>query len=220
MNSNDQLSDRQLDRLVDGELTGDESRRLLAALDEAPDAWRNCALAFIEAQAWHEELGGLRREMPARCPTPFPKERTRGVSAWSLLLAMAATFLIAFGIGNRLPFADRSERLNARPVGNGPEFEPHDDQPIPLGNVVLEVGEGSKVRRIEVPVYPMDHSHDVDHLFASPAVPRRVIRALEGMGHEVRRQQRLVPGSLQDGRRVVIPVEEFQIVPVGRRRYQ
>lgn len=47
-----------LDRLVDGELTGDAYRACLKSLDEHPDGWKRCALAFLEAQAWRNDLAG------------------------------------------------------------------------------------------------------------------------------------------------------------------
>lgn len=43
-----------IDRLVCGELNGDQRRTLLAWLDEQPQRWRLCGLAFLEAQAWQE----------------------------------------------------------------------------------------------------------------------------------------------------------------------
>jgi anti-sigma factor RsiW len=62
MNHNDSLHDDALfDRLVDGELTGEERRRLLESLDTRPEGWRRCALAFLEAQSWREELGQVAR---------------------------------------------------------------------------------------------------------------------------------------------------------------
>jgi len=67
------LDDRLLDRLVDGELTGPQRRELLASLDGVPDGWRRCALAFLEAQCWREEIGGFvagsdMQETPATRP--------------------------------------------------------------------------------------------------------------------------------------------------------
>ena len=50
----------RLDRLVDGELSAQEYRALLAALDEEPDSWRRCAMAFLEAQTLGQELCRLR----------------------------------------------------------------------------------------------------------------------------------------------------------------
>jgi hypothetical protein len=55
--------DVKLDRLVDGELSADEYRALVASLDEEPGGWRRCALAFLEAQALAGEISGVRRGM-------------------------------------------------------------------------------------------------------------------------------------------------------------
>jgi len=48
--------DRRLDLLVDGELSELQRRELLEALDQEPGGWRRCALAFLEAQCWKQEL--------------------------------------------------------------------------------------------------------------------------------------------------------------------
>ncbi len=53
---------RVLDRLVDGELGVDERRELLAVFDNEPGAWRRCALAFLESQAWRWQLARLASE--------------------------------------------------------------------------------------------------------------------------------------------------------------
>ena len=50
-----------IDRLVDGELTAGEERSLLTALEFQPDAWRRCALAFLEARSWKKELAAATR---------------------------------------------------------------------------------------------------------------------------------------------------------------
>ncbi|QDU93567.1 hypothetical protein [Lignipirellula cremea] len=44
-----------LDRLVEGDLLRDEYCRLLAQLEAEPSGWRECALAFLESQAWRED---------------------------------------------------------------------------------------------------------------------------------------------------------------------
>src|SRR3954471_5698898 len=101
--------DSLFDRLVDGELTQPERRRLLQALDEQPDGWRRCALAFLEAQSFREEISLLARgshpnehSAEFRATTvPASKEQSmqnsrRSTGQW---LAIAAGLLLAFGIG-------------------------------------------------------------------------------------------------------------------------
>jgi len=48
--------DRELDDLVDGSLTEDQRTVLLLKLDEAPQGWKRCALAFLEAQTFRDAL--------------------------------------------------------------------------------------------------------------------------------------------------------------------
>ncbi len=48
-----------LDRLVDGELADGERREVLRTLERQPDGWRQCALAFLEAQSWGDALTQL-----------------------------------------------------------------------------------------------------------------------------------------------------------------
>ena len=54
--------DVRFDRLVDGELSDAERRQLLASLDDEPDGWRRCALAFLEAQQWQQSLAAVQRQ--------------------------------------------------------------------------------------------------------------------------------------------------------------
>ena len=47
------------DLLVDGELSPERRRQLLAHLDSEPDGWKRCALAFLEAQSFRESFTDL-----------------------------------------------------------------------------------------------------------------------------------------------------------------
>ena len=58
------LSDEFIDRIVGGELTPAELRDAVNRLDCQPDAWKRCALAFLEAQCWRESLEDYRSTIP------------------------------------------------------------------------------------------------------------------------------------------------------------
>ena len=45
----------------------------------------------------------------------------------------------------------------------------------------------------------------------APSVSTRLLNELEAAGWEVNRQRRLVPISLSDGRRAIVPVEQVDI---------
>src|SRR5438552_121834 len=97
----------QIERLVDGELSPEEYGALLASLEEQPGAWRQCALAFLESQVLRQELGQMRRSLDVPQNEPVrsgvaPKKN----NVWEkvqVLLALAASFLIAFSLGLAAP---------------------------------------------------------------------------------------------------------------------
>lgn len=131
----------RLDLLVDGELTEKQRRELLTRLDEQPDGWRRCALAFLEAQSWQAELGGIFDELstddapsittaggsPPTGPGETPMalgtagqagsgSRRRG-PRMNTVLAMAASFIVALTLS--LIVQDRWEGADgaAPPIG-------------------------------------------------------------------------------------------------------
>src|SRR6476469_1975000 len=106
MTRNDSFNDDVVfDRLVDGELTPSERRQVLETLDKRPEGWRRCALAFLEAQSWREELGQVARgslaetkelKSPASSVARGAKPNWMAGAKW---FAIAAGLLIAFELG-------------------------------------------------------------------------------------------------------------------------
>src|SRR5687767_12303111 len=115
MNLSDEQRDAMLiDRLVDGELSGDERRHLLASLEAQPDGWRRCALAFVEAQTWRGAMGSLLREgeAPAEPGSTVtlgrsgsagasPSQERTSRSHLATWFAVAASIVVAFGLGRQ-----------------------------------------------------------------------------------------------------------------------
>ncbi len=93
---------RVLDRLVDSELGPQQRREVLAALDEEPGAWRECALAFLEAQAWRLQLSRAAAE-PILAQLTATDKPGRSRRLWGAWLATAASVLLAFAVGTRFP---------------------------------------------------------------------------------------------------------------------
>jgi hypothetical protein len=88
---------RVLDRLVDGELNEAERREVLLLLEEAPEGWRRCALAFLENQAWGNALPSVAKELttvPVVAKEPWYRHP---ITTWAT--ALAASLLFSFGIG-------------------------------------------------------------------------------------------------------------------------
>ena len=95
--------DARFDRLVDGELSPEEYRRMLASLDDEPGGWRRCAMAFLEAQAWGQEVRGLRDHLDHPAETRADTIAVASAEAthlrWVNWLAIAASLIVLCGFG-------------------------------------------------------------------------------------------------------------------------
>jgi hypothetical protein len=117
------------DRLVDGELAETERRDVLQTLERQPDGWRQCALAFLEAQTWGQTLVAYVRKpnetAAADASKSFGAAATTAAmmsegfdgdgnvpaepdaaqldaahhGRWRSLLAVAGSFLVTFSLG-------------------------------------------------------------------------------------------------------------------------
>ncbi|HEX5102535.1 MAG TPA: hypothetical protein VFV87_01910 [Pirellulaceae bacterium] len=235
--------DVRFDRLVDGELSPDESRALLASLDDEPGGWRRCALAFLESHALTGELRGVRRSLhwsddggssPQETPqVALVRQSPRNLRQFELrtLLAMAASFIVALGLGIVAPkwFSTGTSQppsiadVPSDSPGGGVVASPHlrRESFKPIGNVQLVVDgpSGESTNMGNLPIY--EHSEPLEEVLSNerPALPLEVLRSLNELGHQVERSVEYVPVQLQDGRRGYVPVEGYQITPAGRRSY-
>src|SRR5437660_9434314 len=118
--------DNRIERLVDGELSVEGYRALLASLDDEPDGWKRCALAFLEDQALAGEMGAIRRRLDLReqqVPETPPQKQPRPLDSrvWRqmpMLLAMAASLLAAFALGVVAPRLFSPVMQDGRADGN------------------------------------------------------------------------------------------------------
>src|SRR6187551_1659923 len=130
IDSNNPADEARYDRLVDGELTPEEYRALLATLDDEPGGWRRCALAFLESQALAGELEGVRATASLDHPgTDGPTSlsggrgdltppRSHPPRDWRSMLAVAASFLVALAIGISAPRFFSGQPQEGRTTGN------------------------------------------------------------------------------------------------------
>lgn len=241
-----------IDLLVDGEL--DEHRRgeLLSRLDEQPDGWRRCALAFLEVQAWRQGLAGLGRQTDVQPPAHDQRPAVEATAPaarqtlrhWSwpspgMLLAMAASFLIAFAaaLAWRGGWPERDLAPAAGQLAGAieqPSVEPRQDssglaqsdsgEPAavdPYGVVTLLVEAGPEGRPSEVQLPVVVSSRLDPEWFAERPfpLPEDVVRALREAGHEVRQERQLWPLRLDDGRQLIVPVDQVDVRPAKWEAY-
>ncbi|HTN75067.1 MAG TPA: hypothetical protein VL096_07465 [Pirellulaceae bacterium] len=233
--------DRMLDRLVDGELSSTEYRQLLASLDEQPAQWRRCALAFVQAQALGSELRLLREEgmespppKPANLSAPSAPIASTGWTtlrglAYPLMLAMAAGFMLALVFAPRIlpPHGtiDSSKLAVEAPAQNDPLPReaslptPENSAQEPLGNVRL-VMDGEDGRALNVPVYHADQAAELLGPDGVATLSPEMLRSLENAGNQVVREQSVLPFELEDGGRLLVPIDRYRITPVNSRQTQ
>ena len=223
------------DLLVDGELSEAQRRELLARLDDVPGGWRRCAISFLEAQSWRQELRSL-------VPPPTRASAKARPAAYHLigrgwtLLAMAASFLIAIWLGTLLkdalrPGGPRPTHIAGTPQPKepiSPDTQPpvtpqHPDMPDnPWQTVTLAVdgGSGGTARSIQLPAIERRNLAEVGLQNLPAAMPPEILKALKHSGHQVRQSRQLLPLLMRDGRRLVVPVDQFDVNHVGNPAYQ
>ena len=242
MNLRDDISEETLDRLVDGEMPEAERRSLLVALDARPGEWRRCALAFLEAQSWKAVL---RREVapPAAVPpaSVTPAVTVKNVknyspAMWKTWLAVAASFLLAFSLVRWFP--NGSQRLDshwpspdigslaATPSDVGPSLpddavqsgESHGDTPLSVR--LSLVGGGAAEQAIDLPI-AQDAEQIQSLLNGDPnGISPHIRQLLERAGHQVEQRRQFVPVDLNDGRQLLVPIDEVRVQYTGNQQVQ
>jgi hypothetical protein len=232
------IDDRLVDRLVDGELDAGERRSLLAALDETPDGWHRCAIAFLEAQAWSSDLRGALVSSPetgrpaggaaiGQTSVRRHLRQATGIAA-AVVLAFAAGWLLRPGrepgsdhpATSGLPVAEvREDNPNAaQNAGTGHEpSDPDAAAAVRLAGVFkFELDDRGQTRTVEVPVLEGPGVDTRWILMQPPAIRASAIHALERRGHRVEAHRELLTVNLKDGRKLILPVDEVDVRPANR----
>ena len=232
MNEGIELNDWQensqqwLERLVDGELTDEAQRKLLLSMDAQPDAWRRCALAFVEAQTLRRDLRGAVRESNAtieggESPTVAKPASPRFLLYRFQWMAMAASLIAAFVVGSisrRLSFpaaVDNEPKTvvamaeGTGDVGYGCNRRKHGGDEHQTYKVSLQMPNGQTV---DVPVEQATDK-DLESLLASqkPALSEVERQMLESAGHQIEQRREVYPMRLDDGRQILVPVDYVQV---------
>jgi hypothetical protein len=215
------------DQLVDGELSADERRALLASLDARPDGWRRCALAFLEAQTWKSEMESLAAR-PAvaaakKITAPSVPAKRTGFRTAAQWLAVAAGLLMAFKLGtlDRGPapqFVDGSVKTNEQLAGTPPAAAPNQAKPGDAINLWVRDDAG-QLQRVRVPLVDASTLGNEYGLEFQTGVPDEVRNRLQNHGYTVESKRQYAPMWLDNGRQMIVPVEDTRIVPVSNKVY-
>ncbi|HEY4260180.1 MAG TPA: hypothetical protein VGM98_08470 [Schlesneria sp.] len=239
MNEFEPVSSSQIERLVDGELSREERRAVLMALDHERDGWRQVALAFLESQALRESLKSRSKLSVTASPMPAMTAQSAQRAGWGLssVAAIAATAALVFGLG-RMSNSDTQQASHVLPSSSAPTtYQPSVPTGVKDGEVLisdtgssvrqqqtlrLELGDGrgGPTQAVEVPMVENPDLQPEDLLAGPPVIPDSVQRALLRSGRKVYEQRQLYEVTLEDGRQGILPVSNVFVQSAGPDVYQ
>ncbi|QDU73550.1 hypothetical protein Pan97_05250 [Bremerella volcania] len=219
--SSNNIDDRQLDRLVDGELSPEEYREVLSQLDQMPNGWRRCAHAFLESQALGQSLPLVMQTTPS-CPQTelapaAEKSSTSGNASFrrmETLAAMAASVMVAFGLGWYVSGID-STTVDGPVPGlatnvTDPQLPP--DAPVHTVQkpqfVYVNQWDGQQGGGMPIAIDPNKQYDPNAKWDTSWGMSPEQLQKLKDSGQPFQTQNRLIPVSLENGDRVVVPVQD------------
>lgn len=226
-----QIDDRNLDRLVDGELSPMEYRQLLAELEKSGDGWRRCAHAFLEAQALGTSLPLVMASAPPSPKAePTPKVTTTDGRNFSFrrmerLSALAACVAVAFGLGWYV--SNWSEDSPVRPGGTlitnnqtqSPTVQSPQHEVRKPKFVYVNQIDGQNTTGIPIPVDPSRTYDPQQPWDDSWGMPPEEMKKLHDEGRQFETHNRLIPVTLDNGQRVVVPMQEVLLYDQPQRPF-
>lgn len=231
---NTSVDEMTLMRLVDGELNSAERIQVLQKLESQRGGWRECALAFIEDQAWKQAMATpapaaattkLDSSVTKTIASPLPANSSQGMT-WASWAAIAAGLILAFAAGSFLRFdnggannqvvqtdgAAKTHRQSRAPSNaiatNADPTEREQPKPQIAGDLAKP---NAAPLEKESPVYVVDNEF-WDH---KSSLPEDFQERLEKLGVNVERKRGLMPIRTNDGQDWIVPYEELQVVPVN-----
>ena len=200
---------RDIDRLVDGELSPEDRRNLLKRLDNETDGWKRCALAFLEDQAFKESF-----KPPRQIVGWVSDAQPTGMST----AASVGYASLTHPTSPRLPKSQARHRLLTAAAVLLAFTLGWSAKPKPAVEVVQKPV--STAPAVETPAAPVSAS-----TVAQQPVERRPdpksdnVTVLNRAGYRVERLKRFVAIDKTNGRNIAVPVSEYAIQYIGNQTY-
>jgi hypothetical protein len=222
-----------IDRLVGGDLTKAESRLLVARLDADPAGWKQCALAYMEAQSWRRTFESMVAHEEQPVPRSIPADSERPRRSRRRMLGTVAAVVVAFvaGIGAMAAWQARSGEQSSQDdvaidANHGIDVvkksaatrqaDSNDDDPLLLG--VVNITSNGEMEA----AFPLVAAKDKELVsieLTSDQLNDYNRRLWERRGYRIEQYRKLVSVALADGSRFRFPVDWVQFRYVGERVY-
>jgi hypothetical protein len=203
--------------------------------EDAVDTGKVGATGSLSASADTTRADKLPVAPTSTVAPPLPVAPSPGRWRWRpnrvvTALAMAASFLVAMWLGTVVRDVWQGHR--GVPGGSASPQVAQQNEPQPFTNPgplpdgpwrmvtvsAPSVGTGPNAS-FSLPAVERDSIDDQWLGSLPPAIPENVRQALSRAGHEVQQRRALVPIPLNDGRRLIVPVDEVDVNYVGNPSY-
>jgi hypothetical protein len=241
----DPADDGVINRIVDGELTPSELRTAVLQLDDVPDGWKRCALAFLEARCLREAFRAIGEPVERQVERPSFTRPAAALPAkrrprlWLNRAIAAGIAAAAFGLG-WLTHGVHSSHRTDRNVVDGSAASATDpsggSQPERAGPVLVDSSipgpfvagkPGDDVKLVARLKLGSETSEAEVPILAGPGIDAEWLKnqppplsehrqvVLRQHGYQVDQRRRFIATTLADGRRVAVPVDLVQIRYTG-----
>jgi hypothetical protein len=226
------ISELDIQRCVDGELSAAAQQELLRGLDESDTGWRDLALAYVENQV----IAGVCRSVaePDAESSPVsaasrtktlqqsPRRRSNRIH-WTIT---AASAVIGVGIGllaggGRSELSSAAQPTVAATAGasqidgadSAPTADSVADLPQPVMNVEFADASGDASNWL-LPVYAADDL-GADYWQGRDVLPADIEQDLSRRGYRLDHEREFYSIPLDDGREIAVPVDTYQVRYTG-----
>ncbi len=225
----------RLQRLVDGELGLDETQRLLRAAETQPDLWREMATTFVENRTWQNSFVELNGSVDSGCGKtdaaspveahPVHLAVDTGIfdrNSLSWWLAVAACMILALSIGFTAGQLGRDAASMAPNVALQSSNVPAVADETPRLNQIvyrpdyqmqIEDTNGNQLTDSNIPLYDIRRAEKLGLTLKPRVIPDEVLQRIRNSGYQMKQNVQYVSGRMNDGRRFVVPLRQFEFVP-------
>ncbi len=237
--------ERDLERLIDGELPFAEQRALLDRLEILPDGWRKLALGLLEEQAFRREFSDsafdrLSESASAKIvlPVPLAESPIRSSRAdWTRPWSLVAASLICVVLGMQVEqYRHRSvnysapslPRVTDAPVQINPvesTAEVISEEPVSALLALHDkpLAQNQRTMKIVFSDWPspvempvLETTEDeASEFLEQSAVTAEMRQEWESAGYYIYENRKYVPVPLGDGREGVAPISDIVVEYVG-----
>ena len=241
----DELDQLILDRLVDNDLSDQEYREVLRLVEEKPDGWRKLALAFLESQAFENELSEL-NQFPALVETEFTQQETtqnnssqlssnrdgkanhstkppspvsrveRDSGFWKSVRGAIPALAACLAIAFAVGLYVREiQNRNQLKTADSGDFVGSDTDPD-----YIELVSNDPDGRVQTPVYNHQNFDAGDYAQDVKALKPRLQEVVNRSGWNADERTHMVPIKDRTGNRIIVPLNEIKLTPNSFDKYQ